>query len=54
MDVQFPLLAVATSETSGTANNPLVHLYSLQGPSPQLFQNAPIVTSLKHQSRYFF
>lgn len=51
MDLQFPLMAVATAETGGTTKSPLVHLYSLEGSAPQLFQSAPIVTTLKHQSR---
>ena len=51
MDVLFPLMAVATAETGGPSKSPMVHLYSLEGAAPQLFQNAPIATTLKHQAR---
>ena len=53
MDVNFPFMAVSTAETGPTATGqcPLVHLYNIQGQSPMLFQNAPIVSSLKHQTR---
>lgn len=67
MDVSYPLMVVSTAEVSGqavqqpgvqpvqtaaqAAGHPLVHLYSLAQGAPQLFNNQPIQSTLKHQTR---
>jgi mRNA export factor len=50
MDVNFPFMVVSTAEAT-QAGNPRVHLYSIAQGAPQLFNNTPIDSTLKHQTR---
>lgn len=50
MDVNFPYMVVSTAETT-QQGNPRMHLYSIAQGAPQLYNNTPIDSTLKHQTR---
>ena len=52
MDVQYPVMAVATAEVApGAVGHPLIRVYDMRSGAPQLFGNTPIQSTLKHQPR---